>query len=183
MAEVSTTGRINRINIVRLYNFCHDNMLSAAYMREECQERIIHHDIKPGNILLDANSCPKIADFGLAKLRSGDNAHDNIYGYRGTPEKDREKAERICVVGLWCVQDSLDARPPMSANVKLLEDGVEIMPPQNPFSYFNSLAGNPLKWIERIFWCFFKFKLFNKGTKPLMPTYGTHRATPRSTCK
>ncbi|KAJ8773192.1 hypothetical protein K2173_028369 [Erythroxylum novogranatense] len=39
-----------------------------AYFHEQCRDRIIHCDIKPENILLDENFCPKISDFGLAKL-------------------------------------------------------------------------------------------------------------------
>ena len=38
------------------------------YLHQGCNTRIIHFDIKPHNILLDEHLCPKIADFGLAKL-------------------------------------------------------------------------------------------------------------------
>ncbi|KAL3332897.1 hypothetical protein AABB24_033120 [Solanum stoloniferum] len=39
-----------------------------TYLHEKCRDCIIHCDIKPENILLDAQLCPKVADFGLAKL-------------------------------------------------------------------------------------------------------------------
>jgi serine/threonine protein kinase len=39
-----------------------------AYLHHTCNPTIIHLDIKPGNILLDEDYTPKLADFGLAKI-------------------------------------------------------------------------------------------------------------------
>uniref|UniRef100_A0A452Z4C5 Protein kinase domain-containing protein n=1 Tax=Aegilops tauschii subsp. strangulata TaxID=200361 RepID=A0A452Z4C5_AEGTS len=39
-----------------------------AYLHDKCRDCIIHCDVKPENILLDASFGPKVADFGLAKL-------------------------------------------------------------------------------------------------------------------
>ncbi|KFK27853.1 hypothetical protein AALP_AA8G438000 [Arabis alpina] len=55
------------------------------YLHEECSEQIIHCDIKPQNILLDENYCPRISDFGLAKLLMMNQTHTltNIRGTKG----------------------------------------------------------------------------------------------------
>ena len=38
------------------------------YLYKGCHTRILHFDIKPHNVLLDEDFCPRISDFGLAKL-------------------------------------------------------------------------------------------------------------------
>ncbi|KAE8720677.1 hypothetical protein F3Y22_tig00018586pilonHSYRG00016 [Hibiscus syriacus] len=50
------------------YNICLETARGLAYLHEESRPRIVHRDVKACNILLDAQLCPKISDFGLAKL-------------------------------------------------------------------------------------------------------------------
>ncbi|CAN5971409.1 unnamed protein product [Sphagnum jensenii] len=49
-----------------------------AYLHHKCNPAIIHLDVKPGNILLDEDYTPKLADFGLAKFLKGTNENMNI---------------------------------------------------------------------------------------------------------
>ncbi|GLT58315.1 hypothetical protein SLA2020_312170 [Shorea laevis] len=63
----------------------------------------------------------------------------------GIEEKDRGKVERMSMVALLCVQVSQEAKPPMSAVVKMLEGGVEIKSPPKPFHYLFSVGMNAVK--------------------------------------
>ena len=54
------------------------------YLHQGCDQRILHFDIKPHNILLDENFNPKISDFGLAKLCSKDQSAVSMTIARGT---------------------------------------------------------------------------------------------------
>lgn len=57
---------------------------AIAYLHEECLEWVLHRDIKPENILLDQSFCPKISDFGLAKLVDRERS-PNVSNIKGTP--------------------------------------------------------------------------------------------------
>lgn len=54
------------------------------YLHRGCNIRIVHFDIKPHNILLDENFCPKISDFGLAKQAKRKNSTISMWDARGT---------------------------------------------------------------------------------------------------
>ncbi|XXG72271.1 hypothetical protein AAC387_Pa07g1409 [Persea americana] len=56
-----------------------------AYLHEECRSKILHCDIKPHNILLDAKFQPKVSDFGLAQMVNRENNQISLMRGRGTP--------------------------------------------------------------------------------------------------
>ncbi|NP_001140706.1 putative protein kinase superfamily protein isoform X1 [Zea mays] len=196
-----------RLEWATLHGIAVGTAKGIRYLHEECQQRIVHYDIKPANILLTADYTPKVADFGLARLGERENTHMSLTGGgRGTPgyaapelwmalpasekcdvysfgmvlfeilgrrrnydpcqgeskewfprwvweryaqgeiedvvacdgivgDADREKAEMMCKVALWCVQFQPSARPTMSSVVRMLEGEMAIVPPVNPFHY------------------------------------------------
>ncbi|KAJ4744977.1 Protein kinase family protein [Rhynchospora pubera] len=74
-----------KIGFDKLYEIPIGTAKGIRYLHEECQQRIVHYDIKPGNVLLTVSFSPKVADFGLAKLCDRENTHFTITGTRGTP--------------------------------------------------------------------------------------------------
>ena len=63
------------LNLKQRYEVILGTAKGLTYLHEEFHIRIIHRDIKTGNILLDDDLQPKIADFGLARLIPGDRTH------------------------------------------------------------------------------------------------------------
>ena len=54
------------------------------YLHQDSRLRIIHRDLKTSNILLEDYMKPKISDFGLARIFSGDQAEDKTKRVVGT---------------------------------------------------------------------------------------------------
>ena len=49
------------------------------------QRGVLHRDLKPGNILLDAQGEPHLTDFGLAKFLQKDSTLTRTNAVLGTP--------------------------------------------------------------------------------------------------
>ncbi|KAL0535577.1 hypothetical protein IC582_029913 [Cucumis melo] len=76
-------GRIE-LNWMTLYNIIVGVARGLEYLHRGCNTRILHFDIKPHNILLDDEFCPKISDFGLSKQWKAKESHVSMSGVKGT---------------------------------------------------------------------------------------------------
>ncbi|KAL3751325.1 hypothetical protein ACJRO7_012188 [Eucalyptus globulus] len=155
------------------------------YLHRGCNLRILHFDIKPHNILLDENYCPKISDFGtvgfiapevFCRNIGGISHKSDVYSFGMTVlemvggrknivaadrtsevyfphwihkhlelrqelvlqnivnEGDREKARKMIIVSLWCIQTNPSIRPTMSEVVDMLRGSVDCLQvPPKPY--------------------------------------------------
>ncbi|OAY26016.2 hypothetical protein MANES_16G014401v8 [Manihot esculenta] len=76
-----------QLNWPRRYKIIEEIARGILYLHEDSRLRIIHHDLKASNILLNEDMHPKISDFGMAKIFGVDQTLGNTsrivgpYGY------------------------------------------------------------------------------------------------------
>ncbi|KAI7753576.1 hypothetical protein M8C21_021410 [Ambrosia artemisiifolia] len=66
--------------------FCiiHGIARGLLYLHQDSRLKVVHRDLKAGNILLDNLMCPKISDFGLARMFKEDESEANTKRIVGT---------------------------------------------------------------------------------------------------
>ncbi|XP_045833482.1 LEAF RUST 10 DISEASE-RESISTANCE LOCUS RECEPTOR-LIKE PROTEIN KINASE-like 2.5 isoform X1 [Trifolium pratense] len=77
-------GTVPSLSWEILYQISKGIARGLEYLHRGCSIQILHFDIKPHNILLDENFCPKISDFGMARLCPKKESIISMSGARGT---------------------------------------------------------------------------------------------------
>ncbi|KAG6656008.1 hypothetical protein CIPAW_05G256500 [Carya illinoinensis] len=80
----SADAKNNFLGWAKLQNIALGIARGIEYLHQGCDQRILHFDIKPSNVLLDQNFNPKISDFGLAKICSKDQSMVSMTNAKGT---------------------------------------------------------------------------------------------------
>lgn len=117
---------------------------AASALHYAHQRGLIHLDVKPANLLLDAQGRLLLADFGVSVLLEG-YTHASLHYYVGTPlytapeqwlEQPRPASDQYALA-VTCYQ-LLAGRPPFTGNLYAVMHG-HLQAPPPPMSQFNPL--------------------------------------------
>lgn len=140
-------------------------MAVLAHTVHYAHERgVLHRDLKPGNVLLDAGGTPHLTDFGLAKIIESESGITRTQDLMGTPNymapeqargKSREITTAADVYGLGAIlYELLTGRPPFqeATPMAILHDLLHSAPVP-PSSFLSGAARDPeticLKCLEK----------------------------------
>ena len=116
-------------------------MLALYECHRRKEGRILHRDLKPGNVFLDKNQNVKLGDFGLSRVLSKESMY--AYTHVGTPyymspeqiNEDAKYNEKSDIWSVGCVIYEMTAlRPPFEATnhfqlaMKIKKGTVERLP-------------------------------------------------------
>ncbi|KAJ9174996.1 hypothetical protein P3X46_013583 [Hevea brasiliensis] len=104
---------------------------ALLYLQEECEQCVLHRDIKSSNVLLDSNFNAKLGDFGLARLVEHGQGSDTTkligtYGYIAPEYLESSKATKesdVYSFGIVALEIAT-GKPAFKGNVTKLVDWV-----------------------------------------------------------
>ncbi|MBI3724094.1 protein kinase, partial [bacterium] len=151
---LDTPERAARLPLTKAVEVLRDVSRAVQYAHEQ---GVIHRDLKPGNIMLDAKDHPFVLDFGLAKVRDDASFVTKGGGAMGTPAymppeqaggTSEEVDERSDIYALGAtLYHAIAGRPPFEGESEINVITLLLTKDARPPSTYNRLATGDLDTI------------------------------------